>query len=507
MGNVFVCRKLYVPFLLAPVICFVSSQTVEAKDRLEELATQVGVRILAESTSDHVVRDRCKQQIPYGKMSESAQRRAADLIAGSSQYRRMPCLQYEVNPNIYQYLLNHPDVAVSTWRAMGISKLQMSQTGDFEYEAQSGDGSDGIAHVLWRDGNQCVFIVEGSYKSPLLPKTINASALVWLRYRFIESNEGTTLVNQQVETFLYFPSMAVDTIAKLATSVTNTILDRNVFEVSLYARMMSKAAEKEPEWIEQLALRMDGVPPQRRMELVQISRGKKPTEGHMLPVATRTGEQKRRRLQNSGAFRSFETSLHHLNTHVPLVAREVEHQPSYGKKIGDGNPLMAKPMEYMPTEARKALAEQEESRQRARRYNEYYANPDAKGVPQILTPNNVPPADSELYGKPRATVGALMTSPTPLAFSKYSRNRLEDRKASSGVLAPDSTETKRTGTVSSRKDVHPPSRPLNPRAWTVSSSKPVRSTTASKPQQTQKSRRVPIAAAPLEVLPPVDPAE
>ena len=31
----------------------------------------------------------------------------------------MPSLQYPVDPNMYQYLINHPDVAVSTWRAMG----------------------------------------------------------------------------------------------------------------------------------------------------------------------------------------------------------------------------------------------------------------------------------------------------------------------------------------------------------------------------------------------------
>ena len=86
----------------------------------------------------------------------------------------MPSLQYEVNPGLYQYLINHPDVAISTWRVMGISKLQMFHTAQFEYEASAADGSVGIADILWRDGNQFLFIVQGTYTSPLLPGAIDA---------------------------------------------------------------------------------------------------------------------------------------------------------------------------------------------------------------------------------------------------------------------------------------------------------------------------------------------
>ena len=63
----------------------------------------------------------------------------------------------------------------------------------------------------------------------------------WLQYRFVKDPNGQPLVNQQVETFIHFPSGAINTIAKLASRVTNTIIDRNAFEVSLYARMMSQA--------------------------------------------------------------------------------------------------------------------------------------------------------------------------------------------------------------------------------------------------------------------------
>ena len=290
-------------------------------EKLEDMAKRVGVHVLADGTSDKDVLKYTKGRIPWSRMSPRSRQRASAILNDLSQYRRMPSLQYKVDTGIYQYLISHPDVAVSTWRVMGISKLNMWQTGKFEYEAAAADGSKGIADVLWRDHNQCLFIVQGKYTSPLLPGGIHASALVWLQYRFVKGKDGSDLVNQQVETFVHFPSGAVDTVARMASRVTNSILDRNVFEVSLYARMMSQAAEKEPAWIEQLASRMEGVPPQRRDELVQAARvpSRSQASAMLKPPVGRQGTTAV--LPDSGEFRRFANSLNHVKAGVPVVAR------------------------------------------------------------------------------------------------------------------------------------------------------------------------------------------
>lgn len=280
---------------------------------LEELAQRAGIRVLAESTSDKDILAYTKQRMPWSHMSPAAKRRASEVLNDLSQFRRMPSLQYEVNPDIYQYFINHPDAAISTWRVMGISQLEMKQVGDFQYTAAAGDGSTGKADILWRDGNQCLFIVEGTYVSPLLPNPIEASALVWLQYRFVRSNDGRTLVNQQIESFIHFPSAAIDTLARLASKVTNSILDRNCYEVSLYAQMMSKASREEPEWIEQVASRMDDVPPERGLELVQITRGLPLTGNPATPSKAGLPGQRADVKPPAQAFRNFETSLLEMN--------------------------------------------------------------------------------------------------------------------------------------------------------------------------------------------------
>lgn len=254
------------------------TQAVATDSRITDLANKAGIRILRDSSSDKQMQRTAAAQVPLNRMSRQSQQRANHLLQHTSQYRRMPTLQYEVDASLYQYLINHPDVAIATWRVMGISKLNMWQNAPFEYSAEANDGSRGQADVLWRDGNQCLFVVQGAYHSPLLPTAIEASALVWMRYRFERTRDNRILVNQQIETFINFPSPAIQTIAKLASMVTNSILDRNVMEVSLYAQMMSRAVKKDPNWVEEVAARMDGVPEHRKVELTRVARGMNPYE-------------------------------------------------------------------------------------------------------------------------------------------------------------------------------------------------------------------------------------
>lgn len=308
----------------AVAICCLGILPAQASERLQQLAQSVGVSVLTDGTSGSDVQTRSARQLPFQKMSQEAAGRARFIVENTSQFRKMPSLRYQVEPGMYRYLISNPDVAVATWRAMGISQLKMLQTGVFEYQASAPDGSEGTADVLCRDDHQCVFIVQGEYHSPLIPATIKASALVWLQYEFVESAEGKRLVNQHVQTYIHFPSNAVDVIARLASRVTNNILDRNVFEVSLYARMMSQAAERDPEWVRQLASRMDGVLPQRREELAAIA-----LSGRAVPLlpnsAVAADMRMHSRLAASGEFRNFENSLRNLNQHIPLVPQPMAH--------------------------------------------------------------------------------------------------------------------------------------------------------------------------------------
>lgn len=272
---------------------------VHGGSQLEELAIRAGFRILAQGDSSGEAQKQAAANIPIRAMTLQNRTRALQVIEKCNQFRKLPELQYSVDSSIYQYLLQHPDVAVSTWRVMGISKFEMWQTGQHEFEAQAADGSEGLADILYQDGNQCIFICDGRYHNPLLPKPLEAVALIWFRNSFLPAADGTHVVSQKADVFVSFSSIGLSAVAKVLTPVTNSLMDRNLYEVSLYASLMSRAVRDEPEWIIQVAQQMDGVLPQRSSELINIARQPRIVPATSRAISQSTREE-RHRLLNSG---------------------------------------------------------------------------------------------------------------------------------------------------------------------------------------------------------------
>lgn len=275
-------RRRCLRLLLVTLVTLLSQ--LSYGDQLEELATKAGIRIITKGESSSDLQKKTVASIPLHAMAPANRQRAKKIIDDSSQYRRLPSLQYTIDEPMYRYLLQHPDVAVSTWRVMGISRFEMWQTGPLEYEAKAVDGSEGIADILYQDANQMVFVCEGTYHNVLLPKPLEASALIWFRATYTPAADGTHAVSQKADVFVKFPSSAFSTVAKMLTPVTNGMMDRNLFEVSLYSSMMSRAVRDEPEWVVQVADQMEGVLPQRRGELIEVAqRPRKPGKGQNVP--------------------------------------------------------------------------------------------------------------------------------------------------------------------------------------------------------------------------------
>ena len=276
----------------------VCSRVAHGGSQLEDLAIRAGFKILSQGDSSTDSRKQASAGVPFAKMTAVNRQRAFKIVEDCNQFRRLLELQYSVDPAIYQYLLRHPDVAVSTWRVMGISKFEMWQTGLMEYEAQAADGSEGMADILYLDAEQCVFVCDGRYHNPLLPKPLAAVALIWFRNSFEPAVDGSYLVTQKADVFVAFSSTGLSAVARMLTPVTNSLMDRNLYEVSLYASLMSRAVRDEPEWVIQVAQQMDGVLPQRRSELVNIARQPRRRIAAARSVSESPGDERERLLRS-----------------------------------------------------------------------------------------------------------------------------------------------------------------------------------------------------------------
>jgi hypothetical protein len=245
-----------------------SLQLVSGERRPHE---ELKVDTLHVGTSNRKSRDEALKLLPLAQLPAQSQQLASTVVNNASLYRRLPTIRCQVDHHVYRFFADHPDVAVSLWRAMGVSKLQMFQTGEFEYEADAKDGTMGVITILSRTSTDCLIHCSGMFQSPVLNKPIQARAIMHVRTAFEVDEKGQHLVTHTADMFVTFPSQTVETVAKAMAPISNKITDKNFEEISLFVRMMQLAMTTQPGWVEQMAGKLDGIIAGRADALLQLT--------------------------------------------------------------------------------------------------------------------------------------------------------------------------------------------------------------------------------------------
>lgn len=259
--------------------------------------------VLYTGTSSREELENARNRLPWNQLSRTAHARVSTVVGDVSLYRRLPTVRCEVDSRAYHFLSQHPDVAVSLWRAMGISEMQMWQTGPYRYECDLRDGTLGAIDVLYRDAGRQVVICEGQFQSPMLANPIAATGLMHLQTTIQRTDDGRTIITHTADVFVKFSSQTVEALAKLVSPVTFKMADQNFEEVTLFLRMMDQAMARQPGWVEQMAGRMNGVLPGRSDELLEVT-------------AQVYVDAQRRRLEATGQAVSFDA------IQPPVVSRD-----------------------------------------------------------------------------------------------------------------------------------------------------------------------------------------
>lgn len=239
--------------------------------RADDTKSPVQIETLASGSSLSAARKKAIAELPVDLLSADARPKLDDVVKNISLFRRMPTLRFATEPDVYQFFITHPDAAVSIWRVMEISTFELSQTGPVTFDADSHDGSTGAIEVLHSSPERQLVLCAGSFKSPLLPRPIKANALLHLQPTFHKSADGQTQVTHSLDMFVSFPSQPIDITAKLISPVSHAMADRNFREVSMWVAMMNVAMSQQPEWIEQISQKMQGVSEARRGQLLRLA--------------------------------------------------------------------------------------------------------------------------------------------------------------------------------------------------------------------------------------------
>jgi len=229
----------------------------------------------AEATSSRTAREEAVRAIPWRALDDGSRQDVQAVIKDTSIYRRLPTRVIDCDPDLFTFLLRHPDVVVDVWRLMGISAVKLDAVDANTYHGTDGSGTTGNLRYVYANwgaeaNNTAVVYADGAYDGKPLVTALRAQSVLLLRSASVQETDGRRYVTVRVDSFIHIDQMGVELVAKTVQPWINKTADQNFIETCGFASTFSRTAEKNPQGMQRLASRLNTVDEPTRQELVEL---------------------------------------------------------------------------------------------------------------------------------------------------------------------------------------------------------------------------------------------
>jgi hypothetical protein len=213
--------------------------------------------------------------IPWRQIDPQYRDAAQKVVNNASIYRRLPTRVIDCDPEIFTFLLQHPEVVIDVWRVMGISQVALQKLPNGDYQGADGAGTVGTVRFLyadWKPGaqNMAVIHADGSYDGKPFLHPLKAQSVMLLRSGAIRETNGRHYITVRIDSFVKIEQMGIELVAKTVQPWISKTADRNFIETLSFVSNFSRTAEKNPDGMKRLATRLNAVDQPTRDELVTI---------------------------------------------------------------------------------------------------------------------------------------------------------------------------------------------------------------------------------------------
>ncbi len=159
--------------------------------------------------------------------------------------RRTGAVKFLSKKEVYEYLLDHPDVAAVAARALKAGEYQIKKAEGGSYWATDGKGVNGHFRVIYKSKNERIFFLDGAYYPGWLP-SVPAKAIVALGFER-KNNETEEYVENNVDATLKIDNSLVAFLAKLLYGIMGNLMEKRMNQVLVLAAKVSEKAYQDPE--------------------------------------------------------------------------------------------------------------------------------------------------------------------------------------------------------------------------------------------------------------------
>jgi hypothetical protein len=229
-----------------------------------------GLSDVTQGTSSAAERRSAVQSIPFDKLDNDSRGKVNSVLSNVSIYRRLPIRVVNCDPDLYLFLVRHPDIVVNIWEILGVAQLQMRQIDIDTFRIAESEGTSATLEYLYHSRDTQIVFGKWTYTGPLLARRITGSCLAVLKTDYKKESDGKYYITSRLDGFLSVNSGGAEMLARTVQPLVVKNVDNNFIQTIAFLGSMSKTAEVNLAGMRGLAARLSRVSPETRQQLADV---------------------------------------------------------------------------------------------------------------------------------------------------------------------------------------------------------------------------------------------
>jgi len=222
------------------------------------------------STSDAARRD-AVQSIPLEKLAPDDRAKVESVLSNVSIFRRLPVKVVDCDPDLYLFLIRHPDVVVNIWEIMKVSQLLVRQIDENQFQlSEPGDTTAQLAFV-YRSHDTHVLYGEGTYEGALAARPVKGRGVLVLKCGYVRETNGRYYITSRLDCFMTIAPVGAELFTKTVSPLMGKTADSNFAQTVAFVGSLSRTAETNTRGVQRLASRLTHVPPEVRARFAEVA--------------------------------------------------------------------------------------------------------------------------------------------------------------------------------------------------------------------------------------------
>lgn len=211
------------------------------------------------------------ESIPFDRLPAAKQQLANDVLDNVSVFRRLPIGVIQCDPELYLYVVDHPEIIANVWQLLGIENVVLRPIGPDRFRAEDGAGTVGTVEFLYRSHDTHVIFADGAYDGPMFTKPVRGKCLLVLKTGYLRESSGEYYITNRLDAFIHLDHAGVEFLAKTFQPLVGRVADYNFLATGSFLESLSRTAELNPPGMRRLIERLEHLDPEVRDEFMVLT--------------------------------------------------------------------------------------------------------------------------------------------------------------------------------------------------------------------------------------------